>query len=169
MSAYQSRYWSQLKEFKTHVFYLQGYAAHSDWWDKAINIFLAITSSSSIAAWAIWQEYSMIWAAIIAVSQIITAVKPFLPYKQRIKAVTELNDKLQEISLNCERNWFNVAEGKLTEEEIHNLYISLKNDSLDAEKKFLKGIVLPKNDKILREAEKEANLYLTNTYHCNED
>lgn len=165
MSAYQSRYWSELREIKTHVIYLQKYAAHSDWWDKAINIFLAITSSSSIAAWALWQKYSMIWAVIIAISQVITAVKPFLPYKQRLKALNEFNDKLQEISLNCERNWFNVAEGKLTEEEIHELYIGIKNDSLDAERKCLKNIVLPKNKKILKEAEDEANLYLRKTYH----
>lgn len=166
MSVYQNRYWSQLKETKTHVIYLHKYAAHSEWWDKSINIFLAITSSSSIAAWAIWQKYQIIWAIIIALSQIITAVKPFLPYKQRIKAISELNDRLQEISLNCERNWFAVAEGQLTEEEIHDLYIKIKNDSLDAERKYLKNIILPKNEKILKIAETEADLYLRNTYHC---
>ena len=165
MSAYQSRYWSELREIKTHVIYLQKYAASSDWWDKAINILLAITSSSSIAAWAIWQKYSMVWAIIIALSQVITAIKPFLPYKQRLKVLGEFNDKLQEISLNCERNWFNVAEGKLTEEEIHDLYINIKNQSLEAERKYLKNIVLPKNKRILREAEEEANLYLKKTYH----
>ena len=165
MSAYQSRYWSELREIKTHVIYLQKYAVHSDWWDKAINIFLAITSSSSIAAWAIWQKHSMVWAVIIALSQVITAIKPFLPYKQRLKVLNEFNDKLQEISLNCEKNWFNVAEGKLSEEEIHELYIGIKNQSLEAECKCLKNIVLPKNSKILKEAEEEANLYLRKTYH----
>lgn len=163
MSAYQDRYWSELREIKTHVIYLQKYAIHSDWWDKAINIFLAITSSSSIAAWAIWQEYSMYWAVIIALSQVITAIKPFLPYKQRIKVLSDFNDKLQEISLNCERSWFNVAEGRISEEEIHDLYIAIKNQSLDAERKCLKNMVLPTNNKILKLA--EADLYLRKTYH----
>lgn len=168
MSAYQNRYWSQLREIKTHVIYLHKYAAQSEWWDKAINIFLAITSSSSIAAWAIWQKYQIIWAIIIASSQVVTAIKPFLPYKQRIKAISDLNDRLQDISLNCERNWFAVAEGNLTEEEIHNLYIEIKNDSLEAEKKYLKSIILPKNRRILRIAETEADIYLRNTYHSEE-
>jgi hypothetical protein len=149
MSAYQKRYWNQLKEFKTHVIYLQNYAARSDWWDKAINIFLAVTSSSSIAAWAIWQEHQIIWAVIIALSQVVTAIKQFLPYKQRLKAINDLNDKIQEISLECERGWFSVAEGKLTEEEVHNLCIGLKDKSLAAERKYLKNMVLPKNKKIL--------------------
>lgn len=165
MSAYQNRYWSELREIKTHVIYLQKYAAHSDWWDKTINIFLAITSSSSIAAWAIWQKHSMIWAVIIALSQVITAIKPLLPFKQRLKMLNDFSDMLQEISLKCEKNWFNVAEGKLSEEEIHELYIGVKTQSIEAEHKCLKNIVLPKNKKILKEAEVEADLYLHKTYH----
>lgn len=165
MSAYQNRYWNQLKEFKTHVLYLHNYAAHSEWWDKTINIFLAITSSSSIAAWAIWQKYQMIWAIIIAISQIITAVKPFLPFKARIKAVSDLNDRIQEISLECERGWYSVAEGELTNKDIHELCIKLRNESLLAQKKYLKNIVLPKNKELLRIAEIDADSYLKQNYH----
>lgn len=165
MNVYQARYWNQLKEFKTHVIYLHNYAAHSEWWDKTINIFLAITSSSSIAAWAIWQKYQIVWAIIIALSQVVTAIKPFLPFKQRLKAISDLNDKIQEISLECEEGWFSVAEGELTEKEIHNLCIGLRNKALIAEKKCLKNIVLPKNQNILKSAESEADQYLTNNYH----
>lgn len=164
MSVYQQRYWNQLKEFKTHVIYLDEYASSSDKWDKTINIFLAVTSSTSIAAWAIWQRHQLVWAVIIALSQVITAIKPFLPYKQRLKAIGELNDKLQEISLECEKRWYSVAEGKLTEEEIHNLFISLRDKALSAERKHLKSVILPKNKKILRNAEREADLFLTNNY-----
>ena len=165
MSACQVRYWNQLKEFKTHVIYLHNYAAHSEWWDKTINIFLAITSSSSIAVWAIWQKHQIIWAVILALSQVVTAIKPFLPFKQRLKAVSDLNDKIQEISLKCEKGWFSVAEGELTDKEIHELCISLRDNALTAEKKCLKNIVLPKNMKILKKAEIEADQYLTNNYH----
>jgi hypothetical protein len=165
MSTYQEKYWAQLKELKTHVIYLQGYAEHADWWDKTVDIFLAITSSSSIAAWAVWQKYPLVWGAIIALSQIITAIKPFLPYKQRVRAISELTDKIQNISLKCEKGWFSVAEGKLTEEEIHELYINLKQESVSAEQTCLKNVVLPEKQKILSEAEKKTELYLTNTYH----
>ncbi len=162
---YQQKYWSLLKELKTHVIYLHNYAANSEWWNKAINIFLAITSSSSIAAWAIWQEYQIVWAIIIALSQVVTAIKPFLPYRQRLKPINNLNDMIQEISLDCERHWYSVAEGELTEKEIHDLYISLRGKCLKAEQKALKNIILPKKMKILAYAEKEVNIYLSNTYN----
>jgi hypothetical protein len=164
MNDYQQRYWNHLKELKTHVIYLHNYAAQSEWRDKAINIFLAIISSSSIATWAVWQKYDLLWAFIIALSQVVTAVKPFLPYRQRLKAISELNDKIQKISLKSEKNWYDVAEGELTEKEIHELYIDLKNESLAAEIKFLKNLVLPRKENLLRRAEKEAHIYLTNNY-----
>jgi hypothetical protein len=164
MNVYQQRYWNHLKELKTHVIYLHNYAAQSEWWDKAINIFLAITSSSSIAAWAVWQKYDLLWAFIIALSQVVTAVKPFLPYRQRLKAISALNDKIQEISLKSEKNWYGVAEGELTEKEIHELCIALKNESLIAEIKFLKNLILPKKENLLKRAEKEADIYLKNNY-----
>ncbi len=47
---------------------------------------------SSIAAWEIWQEYQMVWAVIIALSQVITAIKPFLPFRQRLKPIRN-NDR----------------------------------------------------------------------------
>jgi hypothetical protein len=165
MSQYQQKYWSLLKELKTHVIYLHNYAASSEWRDKSVNIFLAITSSSSIAAWAIWQEHQIVWAVIIASSQVATAVKPFLPFRQRLSPISDLNDAIQQISLECEKNWFDVAEGEITEKEIHNLYISLRDKSLKAEKKALKNLVLPKKMKLLAKAEKEADIYLTNLYH----
>ena len=166
MSAYQVRYWNQLKEFKTHVIYLHNYAANSEWWDKTINIFLAITSSSSIAAWAIWQKHQIIWAIIIASSQVVTAIKPFLPFKKRLTAICDMNDKIQEISLECEKEWFSVAEGELTDKEIHDLCIELRNKALTAERKYLKNVILPNNKKILKNAEIEADRYLTNNYHA---
>ena len=110
----------------------------------------------------------MVWAVIIALSQVITAIKPFLSFRQQIKPISELNDQIQEITLECEKHWFSVAEGELTEKEIHNLYINLKDKSLKAEKKALENIVLPKNSKLLAQAEKEADLYLLNTYHSGE-
>ena len=161
---YQQRYWNQLKEFRTHVIYLSLYAANSEWWNKTINMFLAITSSASIAAWAVWQEQQMFWAAIIALSQVVTAIKPFLPYQQRLKAIGELNDSIQSLALECEKCWYAVAEGQLDEEQIHNKYIELREKALKAEKKSLGSLVLPKKKSILQEAETEADIYLSKNY-----
>ncbi|MUH73198.1 hypothetical protein [Psychrosphaera haliotis] len=162
---YQQRYWNQLKELKVHVYYVQGYAVKQNKYDQMINIFLAITSSTSIAAWALWEDYQFVWALIIAVSQVITAIKPLLPFKKRLSALNKLADMLSLIALKAERDWYFVAEGKLTEEVIHTKWADLKDDALSAENKCLKGITLPKDKAVLTAAETETDVYLNSTYY----
>lgn len=162
---YQRKYWNQLKELKVHVFYIHGYAVKQNRHDQIINIFLAITSSSSIAAWALWKEYQFLWACIIAASQVVAAVKPLLPYKKRLSALNKLGDVMSLLSLKAERDWFFVSEGKWTEEEIHSKWAELKEDALAAENKCLLGMTLPKDRNVLASAEKEAELYLSSTYN----
>lgn len=164
----QKRYWSQLQEFRIHLIYLHLYAANSEWWDKCVNIFLAITSTSSIAAWAVWQKYQMVWAIIIAASQVVAAIKSFLPYQQRLKAIGNLNDRLQEICLESEKFWYSVAQGEMSDKEIHDLYIELRSKSIEAEKKFLKNIVLPKKAELIEKAEAEADIYFRSKYFFEE-
>ncbi len=154
-----------MKELKTHSFYIQIFAIEQSRNEQWLNIFLAITSSTSIAAWAIWKDYAFIWGIIIALSQVVTAVKPFLPYKKRLDALNQLGDSIAELSLAAERDWYYVAEGKWTEHEIHSKWADLKEKSLAAEKKCLGNLTLPRNTKALQQAENKADLYFTSTYH----
>ena len=91
LDQYQRRYWKELFQLRVHVNYLELYMEHSELIDKSINIFLAVTSSTSICGWAIWNKYSFVWAVIIAASQLINAVKQFLPYRTRLKATSTLS------------------------------------------------------------------------------
>lgn len=87
---YQDRYWKELYQLRVHVNYLEIYMERSERLDKAINIFFAITSSSSICGWAIWNKFSFVWGMIIAISQLINAIKYFLPYRDRMKSLNKI-------------------------------------------------------------------------------
>ncbi|MCL1095662.1 hypothetical protein [Shewanella kaireitica] len=161
---YQVRYWNLLKELKAQVAYLHAYAASDELFDKSVNIFLAVTSSASIAGWAMWNEYQLIWACIIATSQVVTAVKPFLPFRKRLKAVSDLNTQIQAIFLEAETGWYKVAEGCITEEEIHHETVRLKGRVLSAERSCMNGLVLPRKRKLKEIAETAADEYFTVNY-----
>lgn len=81
----QEKYWNYMVQIKAWTFYLDIYAEDSYKWDRRINIYGAIASSSSIAAWTIWRNWSFIWAAIIAISQVLTAIKQYLPFGRKVK------------------------------------------------------------------------------------
>jgi hypothetical protein len=161
---YHTKYWNLLKELKVHVLYLQGYATAQYRWDRGVDIFLAIASSSSIAGWALWRDYQAIWAIIIALSQVMTAIKPLLPYKKRLAALTSLGDEISKLSLAAERDWYFVAEGVWAAEKIHTKWADLKDKSFAAERKCLNGLTLPVDKAALEAAQVEADLYLQSTY-----
>lgn len=136
----------------------------SEFKDKAVNIFLAVTSSSSICGWAIWNKLGFMWAMIIAASQLINAVKQFLPYRTRLKAISGILKELEELSTSAETKWFDVAEGNLTDKEINKLQFDIRSQKTKAVQKHLGINTLPKKEKLFNMAKQLANTYIKNFY-----
>ena len=159
-SPYQVRYWNLLYELRVHVTYVHAYAVRYARRESLMNLFMAITSCSSIAGWAIWTEFARIWSVLIAASQVVLAVRPLLPYAKRQKALTDLGVFLQSIFLDMEKNLYYVAEGHLTEEEINSKIAELQSRTHEAVQKCVGDLIIPLNDKLLAYAESDAKQYL---------
>ena len=160
----QEKYWKYMVQIKAWIFYLDLYAEDSYKWDKRINILVAIASSPSIAAWAIWQQLSFVWSVIIAISQVLTAIKVFLPYSKRLKFLVPFIEDLKFLYNKIEYNWFNVASGELTEEEINDLLYSFKNEFTNIENKNLKEETLLENEDFKKIADNKTDLYFANNF-----
>ena len=52
-------------------------------------------------------------------SQVISVINDLLPYKKRIKELSNLEAELSIIYYDVEKNWLSVASGKMTEDEIN--------------------------------------------------
>ena len=161
---YQEKYWKEMYQLKVHVNYVELYLERSELIDRCINILLAVTSNSSICGWAIWQQYSFVWAVIIAASQLINSVKGFLPYKSRIKPLAGLLHELEELMIFAETRWFDVSESNLTDEEIHKLQFKIRSTKIKSLKKFFPSGTLPEDNKKFSKAENIARTYFNNFY-----
>ena len=169
---YQGIYWDNLVQLRAGVYYLQAYQTHSEKWNTRIQVLLAITSSSSIGGWAIWDEYGMIWGFLIAASQVANIVKGFLPFSERAKNIGSLNIDLEKLALDAESKWFSVFEGKLTDEDIFDLVTDLKRRKLEASHKHFKDQALPIKSKFETEAAERTQAYIESyfrTYATGED
>ena len=116
----QEIYWKKLTQSKYALCYFDANFSRCVKIDRFIKIFCAVASSAAIAAWAAWQNLSFWWGLIIVISQVVTAVNEVLPYKKRIKELSDLISELTPIYNNMERSWHDVANGSLTEEEIND-------------------------------------------------
>ena len=160
----QEKYWRYMVQIKAWIFYLDLYAEDSYKWDKRINIFGAIASSTSIAAWTIWSQLSYVWSVIIAVSQVLTAIKSFMPYSRRLKILVPFMEDLKFLYNKIEYNWFKVASGELSEDEINELFYAFKDDFASIENKNLKEETLLENNKFKTIADKKTDVYFENNF-----
>lgn len=161
---YQEKYWRELDQLKIHVIYLELYQERNINIDRNVNMFLAIASSSSIASWAIWSQFSFVWATLIAFSQVISAIKSHLPYSKRLKALHGITNDLEALFLAMESDWFAIAEGQLPDDDTHKLHMNYKEKRRIIINKYLGSDPLPVIDSLLAEANEQAGQYFKNFY-----
>jgi len=164
VNQYQEKYLQELYDLKVHTAYQEIYLLKSENIDKYLNGFLAIVSSSSIGGWALWKEYQAVWATFIVLSQVINAIKIYLPYSSRIKALNKTTKEMESLAIKYEKAWYYIAEGEKTEEEINTLRFDLKEKKNTIMRKHFTTITLPVKKKYLEEAETVMQDHFANYY-----
>ncbi len=164
-NGYQIRFWQEIVQLRVHIFYLEQYHISAERYEKWINIFLAIVSNGSIAAWAIWQKYPFAWALLIGLSQVFNAIRPYLPFQVRSKTISKINLELKDLALHAERKWYAVSEGLLTSEQIHEETMDIKERKSKMESTFFGSSPLPHKDAFLKNAEDQAKVYFRSNYN----
>lgn len=160
-SSCQVQFWNNFTTIKRNAIYINRYHEKVERQDRQLSMFSAIASSASIGAWVVWKDAWLLWTAVIAASQVLTAIRPYLPTKSHLTALTALGPELDGLALAAETEWFAVSHGRLTDEEIHKQTMALKQRSHAAQNKAFKGMSLAEDGKLLAIAKSEALDYMT--------
>lgn len=155
----QRIYWEEMLTTRRDARYVDFYLARTEVTDRCLKAFLAIAASTSIGGWIIFQKYAFIWASIVAASQVLQAVKEYLPYKTRLKALATLSQDLNSISFAAENHWYKVSSGSLYDDDVHDLRFELKQRKMAAVQKAFPASGLPEHKKLAAKAEREAVNY----------
>jgi len=155
----QNKYWKDLVQLRFDLFYLDEYCGQSYEYDKYINIITAIASSSSIGAWAIWNELNFLWSFIIVISQVINATKSHLPFNNRTKYITKLHSELSTLYNEWDYNWLKVSNGDLTEKDINDLIFENRKKKQKIHNKYFSNNHLPLKQKFVKKADIELKHY----------
>jgi hypothetical protein len=132
-------------------------------WDRNINIFLAIASSTSIAAWAIWKVNPLIWAAIIAASQVLTVIKPYFPYFKYVKELNAKSFRVDLLNIEFERLWYKLQNKKITEDEAVEIYFDLRKHTTEIFN-FGDDTIFDVKKDIEQKANERMKVFLKNNY-----
>ncbi|MBC3410730.1 hypothetical protein HU720_05385 [Pseudomonas sp. SWRI51] len=161
---YQQQYWTEMQELRAHAYYLELYQQRSERIDTGVGIFLALTSSASIAAWAMWKDASMVWGSIIAVSQVVSVAYKLLPFKTRIKPLSVASIELFSLADEAERGWHDVAEEVLTAKEINEKRFQVRSKKSAIMKSSFASTSLPEAADLMLQAESKMRYYFNNFY-----
>lgn len=128
-----------------------------------IEVVKAVASSSSIAIWAVWREYPLVWGAIIAASQVLDALKDVFPFIKRHKAASEHTVALDSLFIDAQLEWEAIFSGSYTDDQIAARLHKLRKLQHDAEcRSFPEG--LPVKEELFRAAQEESASYFLSAY-----
>lgn len=165
----QARFWKEFHQLKVQVIYVQELLLEAERNERLAKMTIAITSSASIGAWVIWKEWAWVWAAIIAGSQVFSAIHPHLPYRERLKTYSSVLRDLEKLFINAEHKWHSVADGSMSNQQINMERMQLQKKKGEILDKYMSHSVFPSNPKITDRAEIEAAKYFSYYYPQAED
>jgi len=160
----RNRYWTYFVQTYGHSRYLYKYLEQCEEIDRRISMFAAIASSTSIGGWVIWKEIGWVWGAIIATSQVLTAIKNYLPYARRAELLRTLASSYSRLVTRIEGDWFKVNSGSLAEDKINDRLVKFKTEQDEIEEKLFSKITLPTKRKLLSQAAEDTKNHFRRHY-----
>lgn len=159
----RDKLWYNLLDIKFKSLYYDELATKYQIINRRINVFLALTSSASIASWAIWNQLNFLWGLIIAASTVVNVIKPYFPFSKYIGEISRISVQLDNLSWEYEKLWYNYESGKHSEEDCFKLFMELKKRAIDI-LKFSEETIINENKKIEEKANKLMDIYLRNNF-----
>jgi hypothetical protein len=160
----ENRIWNLLCNSKYKEYCINAKVEQFQHLDRNINIFIAITSSGSIAAWTVWNEYSFIWGLIIAASQVVNILKPYFPFHKFIKEFNSKLVRIEYLNIEIDKLWFETKNKKIDLNEFEEKYFNLKKQLVDIEN-FGDEIIFKIGKKIDDKANQRMKIFLKNNYN----
>ena len=157
------KYWSMYVDFKIAEYYFADYSVVSKRYDNIISAICLITSASCISGWYVWKEYSLIWAVIIGLSQIISILKPLFPFAKRVSSAEYLLQDLSTLLRLTDTTWG--FDGSCISDDDFRFYIDdYSKHYSEIEMRFAPQSLFPRNPRLHDLAQKEAQTYFSSRF-----
>ena len=160
----RTRIWNNLANIKFKAIYTSACSKLSGHIGNTYSFFLALASATSVATWAIWEQYPKLWACIIGVSQVLLIAKPYIPFIKNDKEYLEMSFEFEALYLAYEKLWYEFEYKKRNISKIDHDFYEYREKEIQIERMHkqvhcpeLKFLIRKSND----EARKALNLNFT--------
>lgn len=91
-SDFNERYWRLVTEKYTRR-------------DFSLKLFLAVTTSGTVAGWSFWAEYPIVWQSLSALSAVASIASPLLAYGKKVEAAASHAGKWVDLRIRYNELW----------------------------------------------------------------
>lgn len=158
----QELYFDSLTQYKFELFYYEAYFRYAYILDNAIKIFLALVTAELIANWAIWEKLAVLWAALIAISQVIQVINSYLPYARRVETLGPLHKSLEELYVEMEHDYIDTLIVKVDPQTLNDRRTKYQKKWDELENTALLKDAIPRKILLLRKADLAKIQYFEN-------
>lgn len=158
--------WLQLQNLKLTELYYNLLLEKFQKRDRVIKIILLIATSTSIGGWIFWKDpyLKYVWAGIIAVSQLLSTLKPALKFDQYIKELHEKVAILRVINFEYEELWTNYRFEKVGDESAYKSSLEMRK-RLSKNLEFNSNLILSDDKHLYDKAKAKLLIYLNSNYY----
>ncbi len=166
----RTKFWNMYLQTKADYDYFSEYTRIARRWNNGISIFLAFTSTASIAAWSIWESVPLLWTALIVAAQVVSLLKPYLPFEKRISTAGYYLPELQSILNSIDHYFSDIDISERSDKDINDTILEYSNKLTVLENKYsLLVAIFPCNEKIMRKSEIRTEAFFKQRYYSNID
>ena len=155
----RDRVWNNLADTLFKSIYLNKVSNQAYHWGNAYSIFLALATASSVAAWAVWEKFPVLWATIVAISQILHIIKPYFYFIKNDKEFIEMSLMFEGVYLSYEKLWYDLQKNGLDMDEAEKIFYENRQKELNISKSY-KHVVCPTINSLMTKADTETNNFL---------
>jgi hypothetical protein len=159
----QDCYWQEFTQLKLAACYVRDYRNHIGRRETLVATVRAVASSASIATWAIWRRYAFVWAGIIVASQVVDALRDVFPFGKKRRSLSRWSNSLNRLFVDAQRDWENIAAGKLTNAKIRSLTHQLRQKMQRYEQTYAPN-GLKRKDNLFEAAQAEMAQFFASRY-----
>jgi hypothetical protein len=102
--------WNSMLTAQMNAIYWNRLACRYAERERWIKIFLAVTSSSTVAAWTFWAQHDTTWKFLSALSAVIAVILPLLDYSGRVERFNKLSTKCAQLRTGYDQLWAQIDD-----------------------------------------------------------
>ena len=153
------RYWAMMTDKHYQLVYLGLHHHLNVEIERWLDIILAVVSTGALGALIICDDLQIVLTMILAVAQVITAARPYLPFRNRMNELDKGISHLSILYYKIESKWNKIAAGEMNDDEINSWYYDVLKEWNEMDSQILKKDSLPQKKKFIERAKEENEQY----------